>query len=387
MSCDVQVEDVRKVYASGVEALRGVTLAVEAGQCLAMVGPSGCGKTTLLRVIAGLEDLTGGTVRLGGRVVNGVPAHRREVAMVFQRPALVPGQTVRENLAWSWTLGRSNPWHLLRAMVGQPARTTEQERHLDELAGMLGIGGLLDRRAGELSGGQQQRVALGRALLRRAPVCLLDEPLGHLEAHLRSQLRRDLRLLSRRFPATMIHVTHDPAEALAVGDRVAVLNEGRLQQVGPPAEVLRRPANRFVAELCQPEGPWNFLDGRLEESGGQTFFVAAPWLRLAVGAEVRARLGGGAVTLGVWSGDVKILAAEAVRHAAAGRIIDMHVALTEFAARGSWVLCEREGVRVTGRQAGGPALAIGQRVMVEIGLEQAYWFETSTGMTLGAPAG
>jgi ABC-type sugar transport system ATPase subunit len=375
---DIELDDLHKTYPGGTEALRGVTLQVPAGQCLALVGPSGCGKTTLLRVIAGLESPTRGTIRLGGRVVNEVPAHHRDVAMVFQRPALVLGQSVRANLAWSWKV---------RDLFGRAKWTAQRQHRLEEVARLLGIDGLLDRAAGELSGGQQQRVALGRALLRQAPVCLLDEPLGHLEAVLRAQLRRDLRLLSRRFPATMIHVTHDPAEALAVGDRVAVLHEGLVQQIGTPADVVRRPANRFVAAFCHAAGPLNFLDGQLHEEAGELWFVAAPWLRLAVPPAERSRLQGmSRVTLAVDGRDVKIRPADGMELPPA-HIMTLNIALTEFAPPGTWVTCRRDEVQLIGLHTGDAAVTIGQNVMLAIALDNALWFETSTGVTLWAPTG
>ncbi len=380
---EVVLQDVRKLYASGVVALDGVTLTVPAGECLALVGPSGCGKTTLLRVIAGLEALDAGTVRFDGQVVNRVPAHRRDVAMLFQQPALVPGKSVRDNLAWPWTLAQHGPLPLLRSVVGRPMRTAAQEAELEELARALGIDTLLERPAGLLSGGQQQRVALGRVLLRRAPVCLLDEPLGHLEWALRRQLRRDLRLLSRRFPATMVHVTHDPGEALAVGDQVAILYQGRLQQVGAPADVLRHPANRFVAEFCHPRGALNLLPGRLDDG----MFVGAPWLRWAIPAAARSRLAGQTeVTVGIDAEDIKIIT-DSAADAATGHIMQMDVTLTEFAPQGQWVACRRDGVQLTGLQANGSAVAIGRSAMLAIYLDNAFWFESGTGATLAGPAG
>jgi ABC-type sugar transport system ATPase subunit len=383
---DIRLKDICKVHANGVTALSGVTLTVEAGQCLALVGPSGCGKTTLLRVIAGLEEADSGEVWLGGRRVDGIPARQRGVSMVFQRPALVAGRSVRDNLAWSWELGE-NLWRGLTRRLGGGGLNVDQDRALNEVAGLLGIGALLDRRAGELSGGQQQRVALGRALLRRAPVCLLDEPLGHLDAALRLQLRRDLRLLSRRFPATIVHVTHDPGEALAVGDQVAVLHKGQVQQMGSPMEVLRTPANRFVAEFCHPPGPMSFVEGGLDESAGDMAFVAAPWLRLAVPHAVRARLHGmDAVTLGIEGREIKIIPVDA-EESAPPYTIEMDVALTEFAPQGRWVTCRRDGMQIIGICEDGSSSAIGARAMLAITLDNAFWFDTTTGVTLGAPAG
>jgi multiple sugar transport system ATP-binding protein len=366
---DVRLDNVRKTYPNGAVAMDGITLAVDAQTSLALVGPSGCGKTTLLRVIAGLEQPESGTVAIGGRVVNDMPAHRRDVAMVLQRPALLSGKTVRDNLSWPWSKVRP--------------------QDLEEVTTLLGIETLLDRRGCELSGGQQQRVVLGRALLRRAPVCLLDEPLGHLEVAFRAQLRRDLRLLSRRFPATIMHVTHDPAEALAVGDEVAVLHNGRVQQVGRPVDVLRRPANRFVAEFCHPQGPMNFVEGRLEDlgNGDGVGFVAAPWLRVkapaALPSQARAAAG---LTLGLDAGEIKILPARAAESACAyTMMMMMDVMLTEFAPQGTWVTCGRDGVRLTGLCDTGLAPAIGTSAMLAISLDKAFWFDGATGVTLGAP--
>jgi multiple sugar transport system ATP-binding protein len=387
---EIGVRELRKAYVNGVTALDGVTLHIPAGQCLALVGPSGCGKTTLLRVIAGLEAPSSGTIEFNGRSVNHLPAHRRDVAIVFQRPALVLGLTVYDNLAWSWMLRERWPLGILQRLFGRSGRSAEQERDLGEVARLLGIDGLLGRLAGELSGGQQQRVALGRALLRRAPVCLLDEPLGHLEAALRTQLRRDLRLLSQRFPATMVHVTHDPAEALAVGDRVAVLHDGRLQQVGSAKEVLRRPANRFVAAFCRPQGPLNFLEGRTVEAG-DAVFVAAPWLRLKLQAHLSGKLDGRGVMVGIPAEQIKILH-EPTANWPAGHIIPMEVALTEFAPEGTWVTCRRDGLQLTGlwkpdRDGSGPEPRIGSNAMLAIALDNAFWFDAATGVTLATPEG
>jgi ABC-type sugar transport system ATPase subunit len=380
----IRLEEISKTYRGGVMALDGVSLAMNANDCLALVGPSGCGKTTLLRMIAGLETPSRGTIAIGERIVNGAPPHRRNVAMVFQRPAIVPGRSVRENLAWSWTLGRRGPVHLLRSLLGRPNRTATQEQLLEEMARLLRIDEVLARPAGELSGGQQQRVALGRALLRQAPVCLLDEPLGHLETPLRSQLRRDLRLLSRRFPATMVHVTHDPAEALTVGDRVAVLHGGRLQQIGSPGEVLHRPANRFVAGFLHGADPLNFLDGRCQRDAGVLWLVIAPWLRLAVPSQVEPLLPDDSVTLGIRAGQIKILPGDGAKYGD-GPIMD--VAMTEFAPEGAWVTCRRDGMQLTGLCHGDSATGIGSKVMLTLSLDNVFWFETATGITLSAPAG
>ncbi len=243
---EIALEGVSKVYPNGVRALDHCDLRAAAGEWLVMVGPSGCGKTTTLRLIAGLERPTGGTIRLGGRAVNEVPPWQRQLAMVFQRPALFPAKTVRANLLVG--LQWSRPGFF--AGLSRKQRDHD-EQAVNQVAQWLKIETLLDRFPGELSGGEQQRVALGRALVRKTPVALLDEPLGHLDAPLRLQLRCELPLLRSRFPATMIIVTHDPVEALTLGDRIAVLREGTIQQVDRPHVLRREPANRFVAEFFQ----------------------------------------------------------------------------------------------------------------------------------------
>jgi ABC-type sugar transport system ATPase subunit len=239
----VALAGVSKVYDNGVRALLDCDLTIASGEWLVLVGPSGCGKTTTLRLIAGLEQPTTGTIRIGEALVNDIPPARRDVAMVFQRPALFPNRDVYGNLAFGMRLRRG-----LWSRWSRSYRRHE-EQAVREVAGCLGIGPLLKRRVGELSGGEQQRVALGRALVRPAAVGLLDEPLGHLDAPLRQKLRRDLPLLRGRFPATMIIVTHDPAEASALGDRIAVVRDGKILQVDQPEKIRREPRDPFVAEF------------------------------------------------------------------------------------------------------------------------------------------
>ena len=223
---------VRKDF-SEVQALRGLDLEVRDGELLVIVGPSGCGKTTALRVAAGLDQVTSGTVAIGGRDVTEVPAGKRNVSMVFQSYALFPHLTVEENIGFGLA-ARSVPRQEIRERVAAAALLVE-------------CTGLLRRKPFELSGGERQRVALARALVRQPDVYLLDEPLSNLDAQLRVHMRAELKRLHRRLGATMVHVTHDQVEALTLGDRVAVLSGGVLQQVAPPEEIYARPANRFVA--------------------------------------------------------------------------------------------------------------------------------------------
>jgi multiple sugar transport system ATP-binding protein len=243
----VEFDGATKVYPGPVVALDRLTLDVADGEFLILVGPSGCGKSTALRMVAGLERISDGTISIGDRVVNEVPPKDRDIAMVFQNYALYPHMTVEKNLGFG----------LRRRRI--PREDVRQR--VDEISEMLGLEDLLRRRPGQLSGGQRQRVAMGRALVREPEVFLLDEPLSNLDAKLRVQMRSELKRLHDRIGVTTIYVTHDQVEAITLGERIAVLSEGVLQQVGPPQEVYDHPANVFVAGFIGSP-PMNLLRGR-----------------------------------------------------------------------------------------------------------------------------
>jgi ABC-type sugar transport system ATPase subunit len=240
----VTLDGVRKRFGE-VTALDGVDLEVREGELLVVVGPSGCGKSTLLRCVAGLETVDGGTIRIGSRDVTDVRPAARDVSMVFQSYALFPHLTVWENIGFGLVV-REVPKREVRARV-------------EEAAVLVGVTGLLDRRPYQLSGGERQRVALARALVRRPEAYLLDEPLSNLDAGTRVQMRTELRRLHREVGATMVHVTHDQVEAMTLGDRIAVMDTGRVRQVGVPDEVYREPRDRFVAAFLGTPA-MNFLD-------------------------------------------------------------------------------------------------------------------------------
>jgi multiple sugar transport system ATP-binding protein len=218
----LQLQNLSKIFPGGIRAVEDFSLDVADGERIALVGPSGCGKTTTLRMIAGLEPLTSGTILLDGRPIHHLAAKDRDVAMVFQNSALYPNMNVRKNLSFSLKL-RGTP-------------KAEIERRTAETAEWLGLAELLDRKPWELSGGQRQRVALGRALVRRPKIMLLDEPLTHLDEELAEQLRREIVRLQESLHVTMIHVTHDRAEAQAIGHRIVILREGRIQRIDPGME-------------------------------------------------------------------------------------------------------------------------------------------------------
>jgi ABC-type sugar transport system ATPase subunit len=244
----VDFEQVDKVYPGGTQAIFDFSLAIADGEALALVGPSGCGKSTLLRLLAGLETATQGHLSIGGHRVNDLPPQQRDVAMVFQDYALYPHMTVRRNLEFPLKMRKLSQ--------------AEIARQVQWVVELLSLGGLLDRLPRQLSGGQRQRVAMGRALVRKPAVFLMDEPLSNLDARLRVQIRAELGELLDRLGATTLYVTHDQAEAMTLGDRVAVVDQGRLQQVAPPRELYEHPANTFVASFIG-NPPMNLLPARI----------------------------------------------------------------------------------------------------------------------------
>src|SRR5579859_2814965 len=254
----VTLKNVGKIYGSNVVAVNNVNIEIADKEFLVLVGPSGCGKSTTLRMVAGLEELSGGEIRIDDVLVNDVPPKDRDIAMVFQNYALYPHMTAYENMAFGLRL-RKYP-------------KEEIKQRVYEAANILGIQELLNRRPKELSGGQRQRVAVGRAIVRKPKVFLFDEPLSNLDAKLRVQMRAEISKLHTRLQATMIYVTHDQAEAMTMGDRICVMKDGNIMQVAEPLELYNRPANLFVAGFIGSPS-MNFFKGRMRRAGDFLDFV------------------------------------------------------------------------------------------------------------------
>jgi multiple sugar transport system ATP-binding protein len=275
----VTLEHVSKIYRGGVEAVHDLDLEVGDGEFLVLVGPSGCGKTTALRMVAGLEDVTSGNIRVGERDITDIPSQDRDIAMVFQNYALYPHMTVAENIGFPLRLRR--------------VAKQEIKQRVDETAQILGLSEQLDRKPGQLSGGQRQRVAMGRAIIREPAVFLMDEPLSNLDAKLRVQMRSEIARIQRRLEVSTLYVTHDQTEAMTMGDRVAVMRRGELQQVDAPQVLYRKPANLFVGAFIGSPS-MNLYEGTVSDSEDEILLghqhIAIP-RSLAGSASVAARRG------------------------------------------------------------------------------------------------
>ncbi len=246
----VSLEGIRKVYPNGFQAVQTTSFTIQDGEFVVLVGPSGCGKSTLLRMIAGLEEITEGTLKIGDRVVNDVDPADRDIAMVFQNYALYPHMTVRKNIGY----GLKNR--------GTPA--SEIAAKVEDAARMLNLTEYLDRKPAQLSGGQRQRVAMGRAVVRDPALFLFDEPLSNLDAKLRNQMRIEIKALQRRLGTTAVYVTHDQVEAMTMADRIIVLNAGRIEQIGTPSEIYHNPASTFVASFMGAP-PMNLIRAEIDQ--------------------------------------------------------------------------------------------------------------------------
>jgi ABC-type sugar transport system ATPase subunit len=351
----VRLDHVSKAFDRTV-VVQDVDLEVADGELLVLVGGSGSGKSTILRMIAGLESVTTGTIRIGDRDVTGLPPRDRDVAMVFQDYALYPHMTVRENLSLGLRLRRL------------PAG--EIDRRVAWATEMLGLTPLLHRKPKALSGGQRQRVAMGRAMVREPAVFLFDEPLSNLDAGLRAQMRIEIGALQRRLETTTVYVTHDQVEAMTLGDRIVVLADGRIQQVGRPIEIYRAPVNRFVAGFIGTP-PMTFVDGQVDMCDGALRFVAdGVHLPLPCDRFAAVRSSGPA-TLGVRPEDVVVVPTNG---AATGERLVGRVVLVEMLGGTSHVHVDAGPHRLLVSVAGDRLPSVGEEITVRVLTERAHLF-------------
>jgi multiple sugar transport system ATP-binding protein len=377
----VKLEGIRKIYQGQTEhvAVHGVDLDVADGEFIVLVGPSGCGKSTTLRMIAGLESITAGTLSIDGRIVNDVPPKNRDIAMVFQNYALYPHMSVRDNLAFALKLRKTSD--------------DEIEKRVSKAAEILGITEYLARKPKALSGGQRQRVALGRAIVREPKVFLFDEPLSNLDAQLRVQMRREIAKLHTDLRATMIYVTHDQVEAMTLGDRIVVMNKGHVQQIDTPMNLYDHPMNRFVAGFIGSPG-MNFVDGALVNGDSRVQFVAdgdSFSLDLPPGLIERMKgFEGQAVTLGIRPEDVSVTP-EAGPPLFTGESTIVHPPITaparlelvEALGNEAFVYSSVGKYSVTARVAPRPFPDPGSPITLAFDLAKAHFFDRNTGERIG----
>jgi multiple sugar transport system ATP-binding protein len=362
---EVVLSNLRKTYGA-VVAVADLSLSIADHEFVVFVGPSGCGKSTTLRMIAGLEDTTGGTISIGSRVVNGLQPKDRDIAMVFQNYALYQHMSVYDNLAFGLRNRR-----VAAAQIDAAVRNA---------ARILSIEPLLDRRPRQLSGGQQQRVALGRCIVRNPKVFLFDEPLSNLDAQLRAQMRLEIKELRQRVPTTSVFVTHDQVEAMTLGDRIVVMKDGLMQQVGSPLELYRRPVNRFVASFIGSPA-MNFID--VDVTAAPTEFrLSADGIDLKLPQRRFAGLGahaGRTVTIGVRPQHLRLGGAAEVEHVA----LSGKVMVTEQLGD-EQVLAVRVGagdIRVAGVDPE-LSLAAGTRVDVALPMDNLHLFDAASGAAI-----
>src|SRR3954468_607536 len=351
---DVSLRNIKKAYGK-VEVLHGISLDVKDGEFVVFVGPSGCGKSTALRIIAGLEEITSGELHIGGKQVNQLPPAERGIAMVFQSYALYPHMTVYKNMAFGLKFAKTDK--------------NDADKRVRQAAEILQLTPYLERKPRDLSGGQRQRVAIGRAIVREPAVFLFDEPLSNLDAALRINTRIEIAKLHRQLKATTIYVTHDQVEAMTLASKIVVMNQGRVEQVGPPLELYHHPQNQFVAGFIgSPK--MNFVKGAVvaaEADGLTVDFGEAKPMRIAIGA-ARARPGD-SVTLGIRPEHL----GEGARHA---MVLTGTVEAVEHLGEASYVHVRRDdGALLTARSPGDSRAEVGSKISVSTNIDHLHLFD------------
>jgi len=365
----LELRNVNKSYGSGLaDTLKDIELSIDSGEFLILVGPSGCGKSTLMNCIAGLESISGGAILVDDADISGMSPKDRDIAMVFQSYALYPTMSVRDNIAFGLKMRKMAP----AAIDAEVAR----------VAKLLQIEHLLTRKPGQLSGGQQQRVAMGRALARRPKIYLFDEPLSNLDAKLRVEMRTEIKLMHQRLKTTTVYVTHDQIEAMTLGDKVAVMKDGLIQQFGTPQQIYNDPANLFVASFIGSP-PMNFIPLRLQRQGGQ-------WFALLDSGQARCELPLGALEEGMENREV-ILGIRPEQIACAPQAtaglptIRAEVQVIEPTGPDTLVFVELNQTKVCCRLAPDAAPPVGATLELQFDPDRVLLFDAQSGERLGLP--
>jgi multiple sugar transport system ATP-binding protein len=355
----VSFQNIEKAFGS-TKVIHGISFDIQDGEFMVLVGPSGCGKSTLLRMLAGLEDINAGTIAIDGKTVNDLDSKDRDIAMVFQSYALYPHMTVRDNMGFSLKLRKAEP-----AVI---------KERVSKAAGILNLDPYLDRFPRELSGGQRQRVAMGRAIVRDPKVFLFDEPLSNLDAKLRVAMRAEIKALHQRLKTTTVYVTHDQIEAMTMADRIVVMHDGKIEQIGAPLELYDRPDNLFVAQFIGSPA-MNVVNGTLRRANGHTYVEAAGGTRWPVARGPGAD--GQAVTLGVRPEHLTVT--DASGDAVAGEII-----VVEPMGAETELLIQAGESQVTLTTNGRPNVNPGERIGLALDPAAIHLFDQKTGQRLAA---
>ena len=360
----ITLDKVVKSYGR-LEVVHGIDLDIRHNEFVVLVGPSGCGKSTTLRMIAGLEDITSGDIRIGDRLVNDLPPRKRNVSMVFQNYALYPHMDVRDNLGFGLKI------------AGQPKDVIE--KRVAEAAGILGLSELLDRTPAELSGGQRQRVAMGRAIVRHPDAFLFDEPLSNLDAKLRGEMRAEIKKLHQKVRTTVVYVTHDQVEAMTLADRIVVMRDGHIEQQGAPIEIFAHPVNTFVAGFIGSP-PMNQLPGRIDGAD----VLLADGTRIPVPDRHRGKAAPGQeVILGIRPDDLSPVGL-GLEQGGQTFDLDLPVTLSEPLGMESLIFTEIAGKEVQAKLYGPRLVNPGERMTFRVVLDRAHIFDAKTTRSLGA---
>lgn len=360
---EVTLTDVIKRYGQH-QAVHGINLDIQDGEFVVLVGPSGCGKSTTLRMIAGLEDISGGEVKIGGRVVNDLPPRERNISMVFQNYALYPHMTVRENLGFSLKIAK------------RPE--AEIERAVTEAAQILGLDELLERKPAALSGGQRQRVAMGRAIVRQPDVFLFDEPLSNLDAKLRTQMRVEIKKLHQKVGNTVIYVTHDQVEAMTLADRIVLMRDGHIVQTGTPLDLFNAPVDTFVATFIGSP-PMNLVDGLVTETGALRL---GDHITLPMPSEARGAVRPGQEISFGFRADNLMPDGHSVEESGQMAPLEMEVALTEPLGTETLLFAEFAGREVQAKMLNPRPVQPGERLPFHLMLDKCHVFDRKSGKAL-----